>query len=123
MVQWILKLYVLADIGKMCHGNYMAKCLSKLMYEILRRLKRGSNISTKIRTSVKTLIIFSLTGRDWGATLSPFQALMRSNIDYVTITYMSAAECHLKKLDIAEHALELLEHPLEHPCRKQEYSH
>lgn len=47
-----------------------------------------------------------LSGRDWGATrkslLNIYQAMMRARIDYGSVAYMSAAESHLKKLDVEQ---------------------
>lgn len=47
-----------------------------------------------------------LSGRDWGATraslMNIYQAIMRASLDYGCVAYMSAAESHLKKLDVEQ---------------------
>ena len=54
----------------------------------------------------KLNLLRCLSGRDWGATRSSlfriYQAVMRATLDYGCIAYMSAAESHLKKLDVEQ---------------------
>lgn len=47
-----------------------------------------------------------LAGKDWGATrtsmLNIYQVIMRASFDYGCIAYISAADSHLKKLDVEQ---------------------
>ncbi|CAJ1057684.1 RNA-directed DNA polymerase from mobile element jockey [Xyrichtys novacula] len=62
----------------------------------------------KLRDKCKNVnnLMRCMAGRDWGATrkslLNIYQAMMRSRIDYGSVAYMSAAESHLKKLDVEQ---------------------
>ena len=70
-----------------------------------QKLTRNTHI-TKVQNKCKKVIniLRCLAGQEWGASrtslLNIYLALMRSVFDYGCIAFMSAAEIHLKKLDV-----------------------
>lgn len=62
----------------------------------------------KVRDKCKKInnLLRCLSGNDWGATgkslVRIYQALMRATLDYRCVAFMSAAESHLKKLDMEQ---------------------
>ena len=56
-------------------------------------------------TNINNLLRW-LSSRDWGASgkslLNIYKTMMRARIDYRSVAYMSAAESHLKTLDVEQ---------------------
>lgn len=71
------------------------------------KLTWGQHIG-KVKTKCKKInnLLRCLSGQDWGASRTALRniywALMRAALDYGCLAYMSAAECHLRKLEVEQ---------------------
>lgn len=94
-------------------GKHLSKCLllNFLAQSLMKNLP-GYSID-KVQNKCKKLnnLLRCLSGRDWGAArgalMKIYEAIMRSTLDYGCIAYLSAAECHLAKLDRESQGLKI----------------
>ena len=73
---------------------------------LMKSLPGGSTLRGQ-KIHVKMLITLRcLSGCDWGASrkslLNIYKTMMRARLNYGSVAYMSAAESHLKKLDVEQ---------------------
>ncbi|XDV47667.1 hypothetical protein PO909_017241 [Leuciscus waleckii] len=118
--RWGFKMSV-AKTQVICFAKRHKEILIKLYGEILEQVRAirflgvifdekltwGQHIEkTKDKCKSVNNLLRCLSGRDWGASrkslLNIYKTMMRARIDYGSVAYMSAAECHLKKLDVEQ---------------------